>query len=522
QVRHLALAFICAIAAYAVVSKFMQGESVHGSGSGAERFGILPNRNHSAFLLAMGVVAGLGCILQAMREKRWFGLAVALVATVICAWATAVWSISRAGILLAAVGAVVWLPLMGWTYLGRNGRWAVVLLVAAFAGAFALTDSVVKQRISKTIASPTSIEADQEAGQNTDLTEALLDKDFRVPTALDAFDLIREQPWTGVGAGQFRYIFPQYRVRSSVHNHTQHFHPESDWLWIATEFGIPAAVFLLLAVVLALSFAARGVMRGRERAVRAACLAAAALLPIHGLIDVPGHRIGLALAAAWLFSLALHSRPEGVEESPVDASGRAPAWRRLWALPVLLIAGWMIWLQGGGNGGALMMASDAARKEVAKWMEIDKEAREKASQEGKFFSPPEEEDPLVQALAVLEQAVLSNPLDPALRREQGFVAIFFDNRYDLVRSAFAIERSLDPSWVGCAVEQSQIWACALPEESESLWDVAMGRAEKIGKLDADAHWGPSQTWQSLSDMVRREPALKPRWDLWAAENPRPE
>ena len=522
SVRPLALIFVCAIAAYAIVSKLIQGEPIHGSGSGAERFGILPNRNHSALLLSMGVVAGLGCIVQAIREHRWFSLAVALLATMVCAWAAAVWSISRAGILLAALGAALWLPLMGWTYLGRNGRWAVLLLVIAFAGAFALTETTVKDRIAKTIASPLLVEGKGNGQQEKDLKEALLDKDFRVPTVLDTLDLIREHPWTGVGAGQFRYIFPQYRVRSAVHNDSQHFHPESDWLWLVAEFGIVPAVLLLLAVALALIFAARGVMKGRDRALRAACLAAAALLPIHAGIDVPGHRIALALAAAWLFALALHApRPEDAALANSDQEPRL-AWRRLWALPVLVVAGWMIWLQGGGNGGARTTAAEQADKAVAKWMEIDKEAREKASEEGKFFDPPEAEDPLVKALAVLERAISTVPLDRSLRRQQGVIALYFDNRYDLVRSAFATERGLDPSWVACAVEQSQIWACALPEESEKLWNIAMERARKIEERTNGSRAGPGPTWERLRMVVIREPALKPRWDEWSVKNPKPQ
>jgi hypothetical protein len=270
-----------------------------------------------------------------------------------------------------------------------------------------------------------------------------------------------------------------------------------------------------------LIFAARGVMRGRDRALRAACLAAAALLPIHGWIDVPGHRIALALAAAWLFALALHPPPP-TDEHPDPDQGRGSTWRRLWALPVVLVAGWMLWLQGGDPKGARMMTAERAEKKVARWMAIDKEAREKASKDGTFFDPPEEEDPLVKALADLEEAVSILPLDRALRRQQGIVALFFDNRYDLVRTAFATERTLDPSWVACAVEQAQIWACALPEESERLWNTAMERAREIEQLATGTRWGPAATWERLRLQVTREPALKPRWEDWSGKNPKPE
>ncbi len=40
---------------------------------------------------------------------------------------------------------------------------------------------------------------------------SLDDVDFRVPIARDTFQLIGSFPLTGVGSGQFRWVFPQYR-----------------------------------------------------------------------------------------------------------------------------------------------------------------------------------------------------------------------------------------------------------------------------------------------------------------------
>jgi hypothetical protein len=521
SVRHLALAFVCAIAAYAIVSKLAQGGLIHRSGAGADRFGILPNRNHSALLLAMGVVAGLGCIVQAIREARWLALAVAVLATLVCAYAAAAWSISRAGIVLSATGAVLWLPLMGWKYLGRNGRWAVVLLVAAFAGAFALTESTVKERITQTItAAPEPAGMGDETAGEQELREILLAKDFRVPTALDTLDMIREHAWTGVGAGQFRYIFPQYRLRSSVANESQHLHPESDWTWLAAEFGAPAAVFLLLAVVLALIFAARGVMRGRERALRAACLAAAALLPLHGAIDVPGHRIALALTAAWLFSLALHpARAAGDERADPDGHVPGTAWRSLRALPVLFIAGWLIWLQAGG--GDLATLAERTRAKVDRLRLEDEATRKAAAERGEDHTPPEAEDPLLQSLALLEKAVDSLPFDRPLRRQQGTVAYFFDDQTDLARRAFAVERALDPRWVGGPLQQADACAWAEPGDAVVLWDLAMERARRLEEMEPGNRWGIAPTWERIRHSAARQPATKEHWEQWQTRHPKP-
>lgn len=518
--RHLALAFVCFVASYAVISKWIQPESIHHSGSAADRFGILPNRNHSALLLAMGVVVGLGCIVQAIREARWLGLSVALVATGICAGASVIWSISRAGILLMAVGAALWLPLMGWKYLGRHGRWAVILLVAAFAGAFALTESRVKSRITETLSTPTANEESDQTGQMRESEEFLLAKDFRVPTYLDTVDLVRDHPWTGVGAGQFQYIFPQYRVRSSILNDTRHLHPEGDWLWVASEFGIPSAVLLFLPVVFALVFAARGVMRGRERALRASCLAAAALLPIHGFIDVPGHRIAPALIAAWVFALALHmpATPESIHN--VQSTNRA-IWRRLWAVPALLFAGWMIWLQGGGNGGDLTGRADRIRAEVVRLRLQDEAERNAAAARGEKFDPSEAEDPLIQALGLLDQAILAIPLDRTLRHQQGILAYFYDDRLELARHAFAVERALYPRWVGGPLQQAAACAWAVPEDATALWDVAMERARWMESVDPANYWATGPTWRRIKNAASRQPTMKEHWLQWETRHPGP-
>jgi hypothetical protein len=84
QLRLWVLIFTLGVACYAVIARLAQ-VSPHGAGtSGAQHFGFFPNRNHSATYLAMGAVCGLGCVLQALRDKRFLVLALALAATAIC------------------------------------------------------------------------------------------------------------------------------------------------------------------------------------------------------------------------------------------------------------------------------------------------------------------------------------------------------------------------------------------------------------------------------------------------------
>ncbi len=101
--------------------------------------------------------------------------------------------------------------MLGKRYLGKNGIWAICLMAIGGAGMFLILDSAVKQRISDTFertetligTSPHDSALDRPSG---------MDLDFRIPTALDTFALIADFKWTGVGAGQYYYIFPQVQA----------------------------------------------------------------------------------------------------------------------------------------------------------------------------------------------------------------------------------------------------------------------------------------------------------------------
>ncbi len=64
--------------------------------------------------------------------------------------------------------------------------------------------------------------------------------DFRLKIYSDALRMIRDSPWTGTGLGSFNAIFPLYRNASVLQERV--LHPESDWLWLAAEAGLPGVV----------------------------------------------------------------------------------------------------------------------------------------------------------------------------------------------------------------------------------------------------------------------------------------
>ncbi len=509
QLRMWSLTFTIGVAVYAVVARVVQQNALPGADT---HFGFFPNRNHSATYLAMGSICGLGCVLQALREKRFPALAVAILATGICLWAVAAWSISRAGVALVAVGAILWLSMLGRRYLGRHGLWAIGLVTLAAGGMFLIADSGVKQRISKTAEKAGSIMVPADGlgvGEGKSDNSSLQDLDFRIPTALDTLELIRDFNWTGVGAGQFEPIFPQYRKLTAAANDSRSYHPESDWLMMAAEVGVPATLALLALVTAALWKSLRSILQGRDRALRGACLVAAMLVPIHGIFDVPGHRITLALGALLLFSLSMRAT------SATEQLCRKPdAWPfRVAGLIILAASVFLVRAQWWDGTPPALTVAKSSMAEVRRLYLQDQALKEEGLSEtsGEIHSSAPGVDLVETALASLDQAERLAPLDWGIRRNRGFLALHFDDKQQMVRKSFQIERLLDPTWVQAPLQQALLWSTTDVEETANLWAEAIRRARWMDHHHPGSLWSEARTRERIREQVRGKTVLEQLW-----------
>jgi O-antigen ligase len=504
QVRFWALAFTLGVAAYAVIAKLMQSPADH---QDAGHFGFFPNRNHTATYLAMGAVCGLGNMLQAIRDKRFVWLALALVGTAICLWAVAGWSVSRAGVVLVAVACLAWLSILGRQYLGRHGIWAIALFALAAIGLFMIIDTNVKDRLSSTVEKAGEMigpETDDLSGNSKPAVNSSGDLDFRIPTALDTLDLIRENPWTGIGAGQYYYVFPQYRNRTKTATDADSYHPESDWLWMAAETGVLSTLALAVLLMFALWKSLSEILRGRDRALRGACLVAAMIVPFHGLFDVPGHRITLAWSSAFLFALSLQA-------PSVETLRRSvPSWPfRGLAVLLLACAAFLIRAEWwNGPLPALLSSSSALEKARSLYAE-DKKLQDQAKAENRIYQPDPAEDRLEKALTVMEQARSKAPLDRDLLRFEAFLAFHFDDKFDRIDRLFEVERALDPTWVAGVLRQAEAWSVFNPAKTEELWKESLRRAGEIDQLQPANHWSRAKTLQRIQQFAKGKPDLEP-------------
>jgi hypothetical protein len=514
QARTWALAFTVGVAFYAIFSKTMQEQLLAGTAGGEARYGLFTNRNHTATYLAMGSICGLGCMLQAIRDRRFAVMAVALAATGVCLWAVLGWSVSRGGLLLVLVGCSAWLAVLGRRYLGRGGGWAVGLAVFTVVSLFFILENDVKGRLAETIRKaeatiqPAAV-SDPDVGKPEFVASG--DLDFRIPTALDTLDLIRDFKWTGIGAGQFSSIFPQYRKLSASANNSNHLHPESDWLWMAAETGMPATLALATLVIAAFAKALSSILRGRDRALRSACLIAALLVPVHGLFDIPGHHLTLAWSSVFLFTLSLRFPSPQVSGQPPPAGPRKWPFR-LAALAMLAVATFLIRSQWWHGPQPAITTANAALTEARGHYKkaLSSALRNQAGSRDSVTRRPDisARDRLAKGLRALEQASLVVPLNREILSYRAFLTLHFYGQYEKVDQLFAITRALDPSWVDGPLRQARIWAPIDPRRSAELLRETLTRAAVLDQIKPGTPWSSQATRLKIQHLARTNPDLE--------------
>lgn len=264
----------------------------------------LLNPNQLAGFLAMGVpvLAGLGLGTHHLALRLTW-----MLGALVCG-ATAVLTLSRGGV----AGLVAGLVLLGALMLRRRrGGSRGASRLAWMAGLSALILSAAAylalEPVSREVASG-------------DLSKLEL--------IGQAAEFSLEQPWMGVGRGAFAAAFvqagdlTQYRAE----------HPESFFVQWASEWGLPAALALLVILAVALVRAA-GTLRSVEQA---GALAAVGSVAVHELVDFSLELVGMAVVAAAVLGAAVahHDRKAIRREKRAAQPTPAPLARS--ALPVAI------------------------------------------------------------------------------------------------------------------------------------------------------------------------------------------
>ncbi|MDB4424352.1 O-antigen ligase family protein [Akkermansiaceae bacterium] len=494
----LVMTFVMAVAFYAIVAKISENQLALNRGGGA--FGFFPNRNHNSNFISLGFVCGLGAFFQAIRSKQFVRMAILLICNGVILWAVFSWNESRSGIVLCLLGPFLWFIGLGWRYFGNNELKAFTLIILLGIGVFFLNDFVVKERMNRNLN-----DLLQESAENPFVfsSQKIPEITFRVLIAEDVFKLLREFPMTGIGSGQFRWVFPQYRdLSTSVHARVA-MHPESSWYWLAAEWGLPAALCLLVLVILIYVGGYRNIRKrgNRDRALRFGCLMASAMVPLHSLFDVPAHRPSLLLASLVLFVISQNHRA---------APELAPKkWSRALGVVVglCLITTSVLFLGATSFGWRKPLIVQSA-EDLAQGAELYKKIKEEANP----LNPLQSLQMRKEVVEVAGQITRDVPLDGRLYRLRALASLPLVDRNKETAADFAIDRALIPF----SIRIPRIHAAAslpyLDEEVAKGWQAALTNADRIDEIKGD---GSSRDRDAVIRSIRSVVRKNPRFEAMA-------
>ena len=419
--------------------------------------GPFANRNQTAALFAMGAFLTAVCGVERLRHsspggKFWVAVGwLCLLGMYMVALAL---NRSRSGPILFLGMTTAWLAMVTPRWKGKVETVAVGLAVALLMGTvFLLSGSGVIERL---------------AGTRV--------MDFRLKIFNDTVWMIRACPWTGVGLGCFEAIFPLYRNASILQERV--LHPESDWLWLTAEAGLPGllamAGLLVWMGAQALRVAWTGLARREDVGIQLALCVACAGMVAHGFIDVPGHRLGTLMPAALLLGLAMRGEDDGTGKS----------W-------VLRGVGLVVLALGGA---ALGIMSVRMPEPLVNGLELLK-ARAAADEVAGRIGDGE---------ATLQVAMKWAPLDWQLYVERARL----EGEHGRITAAlgdFRRARFLEPNYAGLPFEEGIYWLNVQSGFSVEAWGEALRRTERGRR---------AELYQAmLTNAYASHPEL--HWALWS-------
>jgi hypothetical protein len=457
----LAVAATAICGLYAALSIYAKVTGWHYRFGGDATFGFFPNRNHTATFLITGSILAIGILGSVLRERRWLAAGVAAASLTTCVTGLLVYSGSRGGVIFLLVGTLIWIAGLGRAH--RDSRLLVscVTLLLAASLFFLLSGGEARTRIEAMFTprpSPQTARANLLQGAILTVDKAPADAgdtpfDERVLIYKDTLSLIGAFPLTGTGLGAFRMVFPQYRNASRME--VPVVHPESDWLMLAAEAGIPA-VACVLALVWLLAGRLPSLKGHPYWPVRWGFGVAAATAALHGLVDVPVHHVSLGW---WVLVLAGLGLQPGRVKTPV----RSRAQQAVFAaggIAMFVLGAQLIRAEWFGGAPLPPFAAD--------WME-PQIARAYAQHD------------LEKACRIDRQAIFASPLAQGFYYQLGALQLPFADSDEEVNAAFRAQRLLEPGSPSVPLRQGEAWLHYDAAQTVALWLDALRRQQRLDR-----------------------------------------
>ena len=297
----------------------VRGNLVDARYPGAEEAGVFsffPSPAQTANLLLLGGIATFAYAMEGVRTRNLLPL-VGAPASALC----------FGGLFL--VGS----PALALLYFAGNGIWLLAnLRVRSWPKPFKIGLPLAIIAFSLALVSSDRL---MEHITSFATSESQLNQGDHLKIFQDTTKLVLDAPLSGFGLGSFSAVFPQYREAST--SYLPILHPQSDFLWLASEGGLFAIGFLIVFLI-GYALRCRGITEGGSATYRLFALVAVIIFLLHGMFDVSGHRPGTVYFAILFAALALPSRGRPKISLPIA----------FWRIPgVTLIAFGVVWVGAG-------------------------------------------------------------------------------------------------------------------------------------------------------------------------------
>jgi tetratricopeptide (TPR) repeat protein len=436
------------------------------------------NPNHLAAFLSLTSTVSLGLALSRGTTRARKAL---FVGTAVLSGAGVLLSLSRGGIAFFVFGQLAFaLLLLRSRREGGARTWlpgGAVLL--CLLGVLAVGGYVAAERITAELATADSVD---------ELRHSKVELWPMMASAARAFPL-------GMGRGAFESAFPRYQTRPSLHTYT---HPENAVLQLATEWGVPGLVLL----VVGLWGFGRLLRQEGWGTVELAVLAGVAALGLHDLFDFSLEFPATAVAALVALATVLRPEPRARSEAPRGVAplrglvvGGALALMAL----VALVPGRHTLSAAEAELGSLVAARAPLAEVRARGLAlIDRHPADYALQDllGTAYANTGPSG-AAEALAFANRALFLNPLDARAHLVAARALLTLGGR----TQAFLEYR--------LAFEAG---------DREVLWHEALGRARTLEELQALTPDSPREAVRFATELMsagRHEEALP--WLTWARE-----
>ena len=457
-------AFIAVIAATALVLRHLGWSmpALWRAHWAVEYFGPFPNRNNFGTLLAMGSVLAFAATYDALRRKSpaWFLHALCLVPVI---WAL-VENTSRGGVVLFFIAIAAWMGVASFSKRSAQRLGVAAACLITLVAVFIISGSRVVERFKAAL---------------TRQTEGV--QSGRTVIFLDTFKtMIARSPFLGCGLGNFEPVFAMQKEH--INNYSRDIHPESDWLWLAAEAGIPAVLVTWFALGLYLrrtgpwrSSSSSGASGKKDRRLRNACAVAALVLPVAAIFDTSAHQPGVVFPAMLLAGMSLRRRRRSHRDMTADRP-RPPK-------PVLVVL---------CAGCAIFWTLSAMELPFVPGRSAASVAADKAQ---RLY----ESGDLEGAHAVITRAINRRPMAREYYFQRAAIALPLGLSPQTVLEDFLRERYLEPQISLICDSEAFLWKKYYPQYAPQAWQEGMRR---------DPERAPAY-YNSALGLIDQNPELRP-------------